>query len=255
MKKKFGQNFLTDKNLLKKIVVEANIKNKNVIEIGPGLGALTNFLVMDAKKVIAYEIDKDLKPALDEIKNNNNNFDYLFEDILKVDLDLKEEHHVVANIPYNITSPIIFKLIEEPLIKTATLMVQKEVCERIVASPNSKSYNALSVIVQYYMDVTKLMNVSKKLFTPIPKVDSAVFKMTRKDKVLKTNEEQLFIRIVKGSFHQKRKTISNNLSFEFKVEKALINEFLGDLGIDSLSRAETISVEKFILMSQKWPFL
>lgn len=254
MKKKFGQNFLRDKNLLKKIVDSANIKDKNVIEIGPGQGALTNFLVLDAKKVLAYEIDTDLKPSLEAIKANNENFDYIFQDILLVDLKLKEPHHVVANIPYNITSPIIFKILETPLIESATLMVQKEVCDRITSEPNSKNYNALSVIVQYFMDVKKLINVSRQLFMPVPKVDSAVFKMVRKKSPLNKEKEELFIKIVKASFRQKRKTLSNNLSFEFAIEKTEINRFLAEQGINNLTRAEAISVSKFILITEKWPF-
>ena len=252
MKKKFGQNFLTDKNLLNKIVREADIKNKNVIEIGPGAGALTNFLVEEAKSLLAYEIDTDLKPFLESIKDNHDNFDYVFEDILAVELDLKDEYHVVANIPYNITSPIIFKILEEEKIKSATLMVQKEVCDRITATPNNKAYNALSVIVQYYMDVTRLMTVNKKLFTPIPKVDSAVFKMVRKDKKLSLEDEKLFIEIVKSSFHQKRKTISNNLSFSMNISKDKVNEYLEKCNIDPIRRAETVSLDEFLMIAEKW---
>lgn len=252
MKKKFGQNFLTDKNLLNKIVKEANIKDKNVIEIGPGAGALTNFLVKEAKSLLAYEIDTDLRPFLEEIKDSNDNFNYVFEDILEVKLNLKEEYHVVANIPYNITSPIIFKILEEEMIKSATLMVQKEVCDRITATPNNKIYNGLSVIVQYYMDVTRLMTVSRKLFTPIPKVDSAVFKMVRKERELSLEDEKLFIEIVKSSFHQKRKTISNNLSFSMEVPKDKVNLLLENCNIDPIRRAETISLDDFLLITNNW---
>lgn len=253
MKKKFGQNFLTDKNLLKKIVDSADIKEKNVIEIGPGQGALTQFLVLDAKKVIAYEIDLDLKTYLESLEANHNNLTIKFEDILKVDIPKDEEYHVVANIPYNITSPIIFKILDTKNIKSATLMVQKEVCDRITANPNNKNYNGLSVIIQYYMDVFKIMNVSKKLFRPVPKVDSAVFKMVRKQPILNENEEKLFIEIVKASFHQKRKTLLNNLSFAFDISKDTINELLLNLNINSSLRAENISVEQFIKITKNWP--
>lgn len=252
MKKKFGQNFLTDKNLLQKIVKEAKINNKHVIEIGPGVGALTNFLVKEAKSVISYEIDQELKPYLEKIKVENNNFEYIFADILEVDLSLEGEYHVVANIPYNITSPIIFKILAENNIKSATLMVQKEVAERITSAPNNKSYNGLSVIVQYYMDVEKIMNVSRKLFTPIPQVDSAVFRMVRNPPFFKAEEEQLFIEIVKSSFHQKRKTISNNLSFSMKEPKEKINKLLKACGIDPQRRAETISLEEFLSIAKNW---
>lgn len=253
-KKHFGQNFLTDKNLLQKIVEGANIENKNVIEIGPGKGALTNFLVSKANKVVAFEVDKDLKPFLDSITKDNNNFEYHFIDILETDFNINEEFHVVSNIPYNITSPIIFKILNEPLIMSATLMVQKEVSDRITSNANSKNYNALSVIVQYYMDVFKVMNVNRKMFNPVPKVDSAVFKMIRKEKVLNKQDEELFINIVKSSFHQKRKTITNNLSFSFNIAKNEINDFLIKNNINPLARAETISLEQFITITKNWIF-
>lgn len=252
MKKKFGQNFLTDKNLLRKIVSEANIKDKNVIEIGPGQGALTQFLVLDAKQVTAYEVDLELKPFLDELIKENSNLTVIYNDILKQDFNINEESHVVANIPYNITSPIIFKILEEEQIKSATLMVQKEVAERVTASPNTKDYNALSVIIQHQMNVTKVMNVGKKMFFPVPKVDSAVFKMERKDK--NDINIKLFIEIVKASFHQKRKTLANNLSFSFNINKALINEFLVKLNIDISTRAEAIDVLKFEEITRNWNF-
>lgn len=252
MKKKFGQNFLTDKNLLMKIVDEADINNKNVIEIGPGQGALTQFLVKQARSVVAYEVDNDLKPYLDVFEQENSNLKVVYNDILKSDFNLKEEAHVVANIPYNITSPIIFKIIDEPLIKSSTLMVQKEVAERVTASPGSRDYNALSVIIQHYMDVKKVMNVGRRMFRPVPKVDSAVFKMIRKSNDVKTSE--FFVDIVKASFHQKRKTLANNLSFSFKIRKTVINEFLNSLNIELNDRAENISVEKFEEIAEKWHF-
>lgn len=193
MKKKFGQNFLTDKNLLNKIVTSAKIDGKDVLEIGPGQGALTNYLVKYANTVTAYEVDNDLTTFLRNLESKYDNLTVIFQDILEVDLPSDKEYHVVANIPYNITSPIIFKILDTENIKSATLMVQKEVCDRITSLPNSKTYNALSVILQYYMDVEKLMNVNKKLFHPVPKVDSAVFKMTRKETVLSKEDEELLL--------------------------------------------------------------
>lgn len=254
MKKKFGQNFLRDKNLLKKIVDSALIKDKDVIEIGPGMGALTTFLIEQAKSLVAYEVDLELEDFLRNLEQQNSNFKVVFKDILKVDLSGNNEMHVVANIPYNITSPIIFKIIESKNIKSATLMVQKEVCDRILASPGTKDYNALSIIIQYFMDVKRVVNVSKKMFYPVPKVDSAVFRMVRKEKTLEDREEELFLSIVKASFHQKRKTISNNLSFGFNLDKSELNDFLDSLNIDSNLRAETISGDKFIEIAKKWPF-
>lgn len=252
VKKHFGQNFLTDKNLLKKIVEEANINNKDVIEIGPGMGALTQFLVKYAKTVTAYEIDLDLKQALNQLEKEHENLQVKFEDILKIDIPTDKTYDVVANIPYNITSPIIFKLLESPNINSATLMVQKEVCDRITSKPNNKEYNALTVIVNYYMDVSKIMNVNKKMFKPVPKVDSAVFKMERKEKALNNVEEELFKEIVKSSFHQKRKTILNNLAFSFDLPKEEVKAILEKSKIESGNRAENISLEQFIQLTKNW---
>jgi|SRR5690625_1145264 len=253
-KKKFGQNFLTDKNLLNKIVNEAGVKNKDVIEIGPGMGALTKALLKQVNSLHAFEVDTELKPYLDSIKDEYNNFDYDFKDILNVDLKKDKEYHVVSNIPYNLTSPIIFKILENKQIKSATLMVQKEVALRITANPNSKDYNALTVIVNYYMDVKYIMEVKRHMFRPVPNVDSAVFKMDRKTPVLNDDEEAIFLEIVKAAFHQKRKTLANNLSFSFNVKKALINDFLTNLEIDLNARAEALSLINFINITKKWPF-
>lgn len=251
-KKHFGQNFLTDKNLLNKIVEEANIENKDVIEIGPGMGALTQFLVKKAKTVTAYEIDLDLKRALNQLEKEHENLTIKFEDILKVEIPKDKTYDVVANIPYNITSPIIFKLLDTPNINSATLMVQKEVCDRITSKPGTKDYNALTVIINYYMKVRRIINVSKKLFRPVPKVDSAVFQMIRREKELNDDEEKLFIEIVKSSFHQKRKTLLNNLSFSFETNKEKINEMLQKLNINSSERAENITLEQFIELTKSW---
>lgn len=253
-KKHFGQNFLTNKNLLNKIVLEADVKDKDVIEIGPGKGALTEYLAKYANSVTAFEIDQDLKHILKELESKNSNLKINFIDILKTDFPNDKEYDVVANIPYNITSPIVFKILEAENIKSATLMVQKEVCDRITASPGSKDYNGLTVIVNYYMEVIKLMNVNKKMFNPVPKVDSAVFKMTRKNKVLSDTEEKLFLKIVKASFQQKRKTILNNLHFTFDVEKSVLSKFLEENSIDPNERAENIGLNKYIELTKKWDF-
>ncbi|MDY0276601.1 MAG: 16S rRNA (adenine(1518)-N(6)/adenine(1519)-N(6))-dimethyltransferase RsmA [Acholeplasma sp.] len=252
MKKKFGQNFLTDKNLLKKIVDKACINDKDVIEIGPGLGALTQFLVLEANSVTAYEVDQDLKYSLSKMELEHKNLKVIFADILTVDIDREKEYHVVANIPYNITSPILFKILNQENIKSATLMVQKEVEDRIAASPNSKNYNALSVIVKYYMDIERIANVSRKMFNPAPKVDSAVFRMIRKERIFLDKEEKLFIEIVKASFQQKRKTLVNNLFQYSKVSKSIIVEYLKGLNIEENKRAENLELEDFIEITQKW---
>ena len=170
------------------------------------------------------------------------------------ELNLSKEYHVVANIPYNITSPIIFKILEEEKIASATLMVQKEVCDRITAKKGIKAYNALSVIIQYYMDVEKIMNVSKKLFHLIPKVDSAVFRMRRKKVLFDKDKTSLFIKIVKSAFHQKRKTLINNLNHSMEIEKSDLGLYLDSINIDKNLRAEMISVNDFMKIVENWPF-
>lgn len=252
-KKHFGQNFLTDKNLLKKIIVSAKIENKHVIEIGPGKGALTQFLVTYAKSVTAYEIDDTLRLFLNKLEKANNNLEVIYKDILNINIPDDKEYDVVANIPYNITSPIIFKLIEAPNILSATLMVQKEVAERITSKPNNKAYNSLSVIVQYYMEVEKIMIVKRNMFKPQPNVDSAVFKMSRRKPVLlSSNEEEVFIKIVKGAFIQKRKTLVNNWIASFGFEKEKLNMFLKHHDISKLVRAENISLQQFVTFAKHW---
>lgn len=253
MKKRFGQNFLTDKNLLMKIVRDANIKDQHVLEIGPGQAALTQFLVLEAKSVTAYEIDFTLKPFLNELESKHSNLTVVFDDILKIDFPDDKTYHLVANIPYNITSPILFKVLEASNIKTATLMIQKEVADRLAAKPNTKQYNALTVTINYFMEIEKLMNVKNTMFNPKPKVDSAVIKLTRReDKALDSNLESLFLEIVKASFTQKRKTLTNNLSSYFNISKEKINQYLTDLNFNEMTRAEALNLQDFIKITNFW---
>lgn len=255
MKKRFGQNFLTDKNLLKKIVRKADVENKHVLEIGPGQGALTQFLVLEAISVTAYEIDFTLKPYLNKLVNTYDNLEVIFEDILKIDLPNDKDYHLVANIPYNITSPILFKVLETNNIQSATLMIQKEVADRLNAKPNNKEYNALTVIMNYFMTIEKIMDVKKTMFTPRPKVDSSVIKLTRKAfRHFSDKQEEQFLEIVKASFMQKRKTLVNNLASYFKIEKITLNNFLEDNNISQMVRAENLELEQFIKITEKWKF-
>lgn len=256
-KKQYGQNFLTDKNLLKKIVSEANLENKNVIEVGPGRGALTQFVLPIAKKFVAYEIDKSLTPLLTPFVEQG--LTLKFGDFLNSDLNQdiqtyfnNEEVHFIGNLPYYITSPILFKILETEKIKTATMMVQKEVGERISSKPNQKTYNALSVLVQYFTNVRKVMTVKKNMFIPQPKVDSVIIQIIKKT----TNDEttKKFIPFVKASFTQKRKTLVNNLNEGFNIEKSKIHDFLKQNNLSETIRAEQISVEMFIDLSKKWPY-
>lgn len=254
-KKKFGQNFLRDKNLLMKIVRESNIENQFVLEVGPGQGALTEFLAREAKQVIAYEIDTSLKPILDELEKTHPNLKVIYEDFMTADLkDIKEEIHVVANVPYYITTPILFKLIETKQVKTASLMIQKEVCDRLLAQPNSKAYNALSVILQYHAHVYKMVDVKRHMFFPVPNVDSAVIRIEKRDTpLLSASLEPLFIDIVKASFKQKRKTILNNLHEGFGLSKEKITHILEQVKIKPDTRAEALMQKDFIHLAEVWP--
>lgn len=254
-KKRFGQNFITDKNLLKKIVDIANIKDKCVLEIGPGMGALTQFLVKDASKYLAYEIDTDLKETLALYHTEYAYF--IFNDFLKQDVkqQLKDyfeqdEVHLVGNLPYYITSPIVFKFLEIEQLKTATMMVQKEVGNRMAAKPNSKNYNGLSVILQYYTNVSQSLNVNRKMFYPIPKVDSVIIKLEKKETTLSKQLEEKFIQIVKSGFSHKRKMMINNLTEGLAIEKSILEKAFNENKISLTARAESITVDDFIALTQ-----
>ena len=247
-KKKFGQNFIVDKNIIHSIISKSNIdKDTLVIEIGPGAGSLTTELDEVAGHIIAYEIDKTLKPIL-ETKNLKNTT-IIYEDFLKRNVleDIKKYNHkkiyVVANLPYYITTPIIIKLIEDKLnIDKIVVMVQKEVGDRFKAKPNTKEYNSLSIFLNYYYTVEKLLDVSKNVFIPKPNVDSIVISLTKKEDKIKVNNEKLFFKLVRDSFKQKRKTLKNNLK-GYNLEK--IEEVLKKHNLDLTVRAETLPIEIF----------
>ncbi|MGI6782413.1 MAG: 16S rRNA (adenine(1518)-N(6)/adenine(1519)-N(6))-dimethyltransferase RsmA [Acholeplasmataceae bacterium] len=246
-KKKFGQNFITDKNLINKIVVSAKIDDKYVVEVGPGRGALTTELANRAKKVIAYEIDKDLSTYLNKIQTEHNNLVIIYDDFLKVDFKSDKEWELIGNLPYYITTPILFKFLENNVYNSATIMVQKEVGERIVSQPNSKQYNALSVIVQYLTNVEKVVNVSRKLFYPIPKVDSVVIRLEKKEnRELSQEKETHFFNFVKACFVQKRKTLTNNLVEAYQKDKGEINALLKGNQFNENVRAEQLNLRDFI---------
>lgn len=247
-KKKFGQNFIVDKNIIHSIIKKSNIdKDTLVIEIGPGAGSLTAQLDKVSGHVIAYEIDKTLKPILE--KQNLNNTTIIYEDFLKRNIseDLKNYNYsktyVVANLPYYITTPIIIKLIEDKLnIDKIVVMVQKEVGNRFKANPNTKEYNSLSIFLNYYFTVEKILDVSKNVFIPKPNVDSIVVSFTKKENKIKLKNEQIFFKLVRDSFKQKRKTLKNNLK-GYNLEK--IENILKKHNLDLTVRAEAISIEIF----------
>ncbi len=245
-KKKFGQNFIVDKNIIHSIISKSNIdKDTLVIEIGPGAGSLTTELDKVSGHVIAYEIDKTLKPILE--KHNLNNTTIIYEDFLKRNIkeDLKKYNYskiyVVANLPYYITTPIIIKLIEDKLnIDKIVVMVQKEVGDRFKAKPNNKEYNSLSIFLNYYYTVEKLLDVSKNVFIPKPNVDSIVVSLTKKGNKIKVDNEKLFFKLVRDSFKQKRKTLKNNLK-GYNLKK--IEEILKKHNLDLTVRAEALPIE------------
>ena len=260
--KSLGQNFLVDSNLLTKIVAAADIDEKTgVIEIGPGLGALTDKLLEKAGKVVAIEIDRELAALLRERYEGENRLTILEQDILTssleqiIEIELKDykKLKVVANLPYYITSPIIIKLLEENIhFDSLTLMVQKEVAERLTASLGNKEYGSLTVFVNYYADVKIAFNVSRNVFVPKPEVDSAIIQlMPHREKPFRPVDEQLFFSTLRAGFRHRRKTLTNNLIMEFAgdLSREEINEVLGAVSIDGMRRAETLSPAEFVKLA------
>lgn len=258
-KKSFGQNFLTDTNILQKIVDTAEIdKNVNVIEIGPGIGALTEFLAENAAEVMAFEIDDRLIPILADTLRDFDNVKVINEDILKSDLQsrIKEFANpdlpikIVANLPYYITTPILMHLIESKIpFAEFVVMMQKEVADRISAEPNTKAYGSLSIAVQYYMTAKVAFVVPRTVFIPAPNVDSAILKMTRREQPLvQVKDEDFFFRVSKISFVHRRKTLWNNLTSHFgKADetKAKLEQVLEIAEIKPSIRGEALSIAEF----------
>ena len=252
-KKSLGQNFLIDKNTINKIINSIDLKEESlIIEIGPGSGALTKELVKLNANIISFEIDTRLKSELDKLCNENSNLEIIYEDFLKINLKefLKQKEYknlyFVANLPYYITTAIINKITEESNPKEMILMVQKEVADRFSAHPNTRDYGSISVFLQYNYDISKVVLVPKTCFYPSPKVDSVVIKFeTRENKVKALNEEK-FYKLIKDSFQFKRKNLRNNLK-GYNQDK--INEILKEYNKDLTARAEEISVEEFINIS------
>lgn len=246
-KKKFGQNFLIDANIVEKIAKVAANKDYLTIEIGPGLGALTEFLLENSKAVDAYEIDEDMVEAL---KNNfdSSKLNVYHEDFLDTDLNkyLNETINVASNLPYYVTTPILFKLFKSNLtINKITVMVQKEVADRFNAKVNSEDYNALSLIVQYLYDVKLEMNVSKNCFYPAPQVDSAVVSFSPKRERDFVYEEGLFT-FIENCFKKRRKTLNNNLKDFLDNEK--ITKIYTTLNLKESVRAQELLLDDFIKM-------
>lgn len=250
LKKKFGQNFIIDENIIDSIINKAEIDATTlVLEIGPGTGSLTYKLAKKAKNVLCYEIDVTLKEILKNNLQEFNNVDIIYEDFLKADVinQIKkynfEKLYIVANLPYYITTPILIKLVEDQItVDKIVVMVQKEVGDRFKAKPNSRDYNSLSVYLNYYFNVKKLLDVSRNVFIPKPNVDSIVVEFTKKERK-KLKDEQLFFKLVRDSFKQKRKNLRNNLN-GYDLDK--IEEVLKKYNFDLTTRAEQLDIDIFI---------
>ena len=259
--KKFGQNFLIDSNILEEIIESAHVTKEDfVLEIGPGIGTMTQYLCEAAREVVAVEIYKNLIPILGDTLSAYNNVEVINEDILKVDIkSLAEEKNggkpikVVANLPYYITTPIIMGLFESHVpIDSITIMVQKEVADRMQEGPGSKEYGALSLAVQYYAKPEIMVNVPPSCFMPQPKVGSAVIRLTRHEQpVVDVEDERLLFQIIRASFNQRRKTLLNGLnnSPEIHLPKEMLEECIEELQVSPTIRGEALSLEQFARLS------
>lgn len=257
-KKSLGQNFIIDTNILKNIVKTAAVDEKTtVIEVGPGIGALTEQIAKESKEVFAFEIDDRLLSVLDDTLSPYDNVTILHQDILKVDFESFKEQYledttrlvVIANLPYYITTPIIMHLIESSLeVDEMVLMMQKEVASRLEAKPSTKAYGSLSIAIQYYMDVEVAFTVPRTVFMPQPNVDSAIIRLkTLKEPPVQVKNEPLFFKIVRASFVQRRKTIWNNLkkALDDKQKEQELKEAFQKTNVDSSRRGESLTIEEF----------
>ncbi|WLR50896.1 16S rRNA (adenine(1518)-N(6)/adenine(1519)-N(6))-dimethyltransferase RsmA [Bacillus tianshenii] len=263
-KKSLGQNFLIDTNILRKIISFAGLTEESgAIEIGPGIGALTEQLAKASKKVVAFEIDQRLLPILDDTLSAYQNVEIVHQDVLKADVqqvidekmgDIKDIM-VVANLPYYVTTPILMGLLLENLpIRGFVVMLQKEVADRIAAKPGTKDYGSLSIAIQYYTEAEVVMTVPKTVFMPKPNVDSAVIRLIRREKpAVVVADEEFFFKVVRASFAQRRKTIFNNLvhNVASKQQKDLVSAALEAAEVEPSRRGETLSMEEFARLSDE----
>lgn len=259
--KKFGQNFLIDTRILEEIIAASGVgKDDFVLEIGPGIGTMTQYLCEAAREVVAVEIDNNLIPILKDTLAAYHNVEVLNEDILKVDINrLAQEKNggrpikVVANLPYYITTPIIMGLFESHVpIDSITIMVQKEVADRMQVGPGTKDYGALSLAVQYYAKPEIVVNVPPSCFMPQPKVGSAVIRLTRHEKPpVDVKDEKLMFQIIRASFNQRRKTLANGLSNfpQLQLGKQQVTDCITALGVPATIRGEALSLEQFAQLS------
>ncbi len=258
--KSMGQNFLIDESVPRRIVQLSQVgREHGVLEIGPGIGALTVQLSALAGKVVSVELDKKLRPLLEETLSGLSNSTVVMGDILKTDIGaLAEEHFkglepcVCANLPYNITTPVMTKLIDTGIFSFITVMIQREVARRICAVPGGGDYGAFTVYVNYHMEPQLLFDVPPGCFMPQPKVTSSVIKLVRRDKPpAEVQDKALFFRVVRASFAQRRKTLLNGLSAAFPVSKEELQRVIEDCGFDPRVRGETLSIGEFAMVANR----
>ncbi|ASN03749.1 16S rRNA (adenine(1518)-N(6)/adenine(1519)-N(6))-dimethyltransferase RsmA [Virgibacillus necropolis] len=264
-KKSLGQNFIIDANILENIINHTGInKDSGVIEIGPGIGALTEQLGRHAKNVLAFEIDQRLIPILEDSLDQYDNIRFIHQDILQADVKTSikdnfnddQDVHIVANLPYYITTPILTKLLQENLpVESITVMIQKEVAERMAAKPSTKSYGSLTIAIQYYTTAEVVMHVPKRVFMPQPNVDSAVLKLTIREKPpVYVADENYFFSMVQACFSQRRKTLRNNLTnyLSSEYDKETISTMLDNIGINGMRRGESLTMEEFATLANSF---
>ena len=256
-KKKFGQNFITDKNLLSSIVSRSGVdENDTVVEIGCGAGTLTRAIAERAKRVVAFEVDASLKSVLARTLAGVDNAEVVFKDFLKVNLaELEREigaYRVVANLPYYVTTPLICKLLEEgKSCKSLTVMVQEEVAERFCAKENTPEYGAITAIIALRANAEIVKRVPRTMFTPRPNVDSAVVKLTIEDGRIAVKDEELYKKVVHAAFLARRKTLENNLVNCFNMTRARAQQVIEECGFPPKARGETLTPKQFAILSEK----
>lgn len=256
-KKNFGQNFLVDQNILNKIVNANDLQAKNIIEIGPGLGSLTGLLAERAKKLVCYEIDKDMVEVLMKRYTNNDKIEIIHQDFLKINIQDEIKKHfgnesvvLVANLPYYITTAILTKILEETkMIELIIVMVQKEVAMRLAGKPSTKDYNSLSVLMQYYTDVKMLFNVAPTCFIPAPEVESTVIEIKLKQDRLPLINEEFFLKFNRNIFIQRRKTLYNNIKSAYPLSKEIIEDIIKKNNLPLTVRSEALNVEQIVKLS------
>lgn len=260
-KKKFGQNFLINEDILDNIVDISGVSSEDdVIEIGPGIGALTAKLAKRAHKVLAVEIDHELISVLSQTLANYTNISILESDILKVDFDevikrfgLNIDHiKIVANLPYYITTPILLFLLKQKEVhfESITVMVQKEVAERMTSAPGNKDYGSLTLLIQYYMNAELVLKVDRTYFMPRPKVDSAVVNLTKKSNFVRFNNERSLFKVIRECFNHRRKNLLNNLvNLTGKKNKTVLLQIFDEMNIDKNIRAEKLTLKQFMILT------